>query len=84
MADVIAGYDEQIDVALHKALQCRRSGLGEAETLTETVIAVQTAKALQTLTGIGWEQHLAGRAGSVAELDEDNQYHQYPRPGPAA
>lgn len=75
LEDVIDAYDRQIDGALHNGLQRRREdraseNAAEQILLTETLIAVRSAQALETLTGIGWEQHLDGRAAAVAKLDE--------------
>ena len=67
---VIDAYDRQIDVALHHGLRCHRDGEADDVGLTETVIAVQTAQALERLTGVDWERHLDGRAETVARLDE--------------
>lgn len=67
--EVIDAYDRQIDVALHHGLQCRRNGVSEEVGLAETVIAVQTAQALERLTGVGWEQHMDGRAEAVSRLE---------------
>lgn len=70
---VKGAYDRQIEGALQNSLDGRREGMSEEAVLTETAIAVNTARALQLMTGQGWERHLAGRADEVAQREKPSR-----------
>ena len=59
MADTIAKVTDLFDVAVRRSNELHRAGADEGPVLAETALAISTAKALECLTGVAWEDRLA-------------------------
>lgn len=57
----VARLQRQLDDAVETTVARRQEGADDA-VLSETLIAMRTAQALEVLTGVCWDQHLADRA----------------------
>lgn len=65
IGEVIEAYDRLIDGAVETTVQRHRAGADDEVVLTETLIAVRTAQALQKLTGVEWHEQLENRTGDA-------------------
>ena len=58
LADTIAKMNDQFHTAVERSANLHRNGAHDDAVLTETVVAVTTAKALEFLTGVSWDERL--------------------------
>lgn len=61
MQEVVEAYDRLIDDAITNTVDRHRAGASEDAVLTETLIAVRSAQAVQQLTGVEWDDQLQAR-----------------------
>lgn len=59
--EVVEAYDRLIDDAITNTVDRYRAGASEDAVLTETLIAVRSAQAVQQLTGVEWDEQLQAR-----------------------
>lgn len=62
----VDAHHHQLDAAVESTVRHHREGDDDAVVLSETMVAVRAAKALEMLTGIDWDEHLQARATGVA------------------
>ena len=75
----VARLHQELDAAVDRTVELRRDGAHEDVVLTETVLAVRAAQALEGLTGVSWDERLEEKLGA-AETEADAE----PAPGPDA
>ena len=59
IADTIAKVTDLFEVAIRRSNELHQAEADDGPVLAETALAVSTAKALECLTGIAWEDRLA-------------------------
>jgi hypothetical protein len=64
LAETVNAHLHHLDAAVESTMRHHRTG-DETVVLSETAVAVRTAKALEMLTGVDWDAHLEARATGV-------------------
>ena len=62
LASTASVLEGKLDDAIARAVALRQRGASEEVVLTETLVAVQAAKALEGMTGVCWEDLLEQKA----------------------
>ncbi len=73
----VARLHQELDAAVDRTVELRRDGAHEDVVLTETLLAVRAAQALEGLTGVSWDERLQNKL-EAASADA------VPEPAPAA
>lgn len=57
--------EAKLDEAIQRAIILRSRGASEDVVMTETLLAVQAAKALEGMTGVCWDETLEQKAAGL-------------------
>ncbi|MGH9190384.1 MAG: hypothetical protein ACRD0Q_10195 [Acidimicrobiales bacterium] len=55
----------ELDEALHRTVELHRCGADEEAVLAETSLAFRSARALEALTGVAWEEQIKAKVERV-------------------